>query len=210
MEDSTPTWSSKLYKKAGPERVKPKLRKVELFPALVGSIYHSSFIRLILEALYGQIDVVFSLLFCHHFAIHSKAITKSKLRQVSSDQLIIITGRFRIRKKCFSLVAEFSKLKLPFCILDSILLLSLRRIGGIEDLVKMGTVVSKKALHEFLPTKYKEQTIEFPKRFKLRGNASKIYKVKANLTRVIDEDGSSEEILDIESQIRELVDEDVM
>ena len=48
------------------------------------------------------------------------------------------------------------------------------------------------------------------KRFKLRGNAPKINKLKAKLTRVIDEGGSSEEILDMESQIRELVDEDVM
>ena len=46
--------------------------------------------------------------------------------------------------------------------------------------------------------------------FKLRGNAPKINKLKAKLTRVIDEGGSSEEILDMESQIRELVDEDVM
>ena len=38
----------------------------------------------------------------------------------------------------------------------------------------------------------------------------KINKLKAILTRVIDEGGSSEEILDIESQIRELVDDDFM
>ena len=44
----------------------------------------------------------------------------------------------------------------------------------------------------------------------MRGNAPKINKLKAKLTRVIDEGGSSEEILDIKSQIRELVDEDVM
>ena len=43
-----------------------------------------------------------------------------------------------------------------------------------------------------------------------RSNAPKINKLKANLMRVIDEGGSSEEILDIESQIRELVYEDVM
>ena len=74
----------------------------------------------------------------------------------------------------------------------------------------MATIVSKKALHEFLLVKCKEQTIEFTKKFKLRGNAPKIDKLKANLTRVMDEGGNSEEILDIESQIRELVDEDVM
>ena len=40
--------------------------------------------------------------------------------------------------------------------------------------------------------------IEFTKKFKLGGNAPKIDKLKATLTRVIDEGGSSEEILDIE------------
>ena len=58
--------------------------------------------------------------------------------------------------------------------------------------------------------KCKEQTIGFTKKFKLSGNAPKINKLKAKLTRVIDEGGSSEEILDIESQMRELVDEDLM
>ena len=38
----------------------------------------------------------------------------------------------------------------------------------------------------------------------------KLKKLKAKLTRVIDEGGSSEEILEIESQMRELVDQDVM
>ena len=74
----------------------------------------------------------------------------------------------------------------------------------------MTTVLSKKELQEFLLVKRKEQTIEFTKMFKLRGNAPKIDKLKSTLTRVIDEDGSSEEILDIERQIRELVDEDVI
>ena len=41
-------------------------------------------------------------------------------------------------------------------------------------------------------------------------SAPKINKLKAKLTRVIDEGGSCEEILDIESQMREIVDEDVM
>ena len=80
----------------------------------------------------------------------------------------------------------------------------------IEDLVNMATVVSKKALHEFLLVKCKEQTIEFTKRFKLRGNTPKINKLKAQLTRVIDEGGSIKEILDMKSQLKELVDEDVM
>ena len=75
----------------------------------------------------------------------------------------------------------------------------------------MAMVISKKALHEFLLDKCKEQTIEFTKKFKLRGNAPKINKLKAAITRVIDEGVDNEEILVIiESQIRELVDEDVI
>ena len=52
-----------------------------------------------------------------------------------------------------------------------------RKLHDIEDLVNMATVVSKKALHEFLLVKCKEQTIEFTKKFKLRGNAPKIDKL---------------------------------
>ena len=74
----------------------------------------------------------------------------------------------------------------------------------------MATVTSKNVVHIFILVKCKEQMIEFTKEFKLRGNAPKIDKLKATLTRVIDEGGSSEEILNIESQIRELVDEDVI
>ena len=55
----------------------------------------------------------------------------------------------------------------------------------------MATVISKKALHEYLLVKCKEQTIEFTIKFELRGNAPKINKLKANLTRVIDEGGGS-------------------
>ena len=44
----------------------------------------------------------------------------------------------------------------------------------------------------------------------MRGNAPKIDKFKAVLTRVIDESGSSKKILDIQSQIGKLVDEDVI
>ena len=68
----------------------------------------------------------------------------------------------------------------------------------------MATIISKKVLHESLLVKCKEKTIDLTKRFKL------IDKLKAELTIVINECGSSEEILDIESQIKELVDEDVM
>ena len=84
------------------------------------------------------------------------------------------------------------------------------KMPSIEDLVDMATVISKNALHEFLLVKCKEHTIEFAKKFKLRGNAPKINKLEAKLTRVIDEGDSSEKILDIESQIKELVDEDIM
>ena len=52
-----------------------------------------------------------------------------------------------------------------------------RKLPDIEDLVNMATVVSKKALHEFLLIKCKEQTIEFTKKFKLRGNTTKINKL---------------------------------
>ena len=83
-----------------------------------------------------------------------------------------------------------------------------QNLPDIEDLVNMATVISKKASHEFLLVKCKEQMIEFTK--KIRGNAPKVNKLKAKLTRVIDEGGSSEEILDIESQIRELVYENVV
>ena len=83
------------------------------------------------------------------------------------------------------------------------------KLPDIEDLVNLATVISKKALHKFLMIKSEEQMMEFNKKFKLRGHAPKINKLKANWMRVIDEGGSSEEILDIESQIRELVDEDV-
>ena len=51
---------------------------------------------------------------------------------------------------------------------------------------------------------------EFTIKFKLRGNAPKIEELKAKLTIVINEGGNSEKILDIKSQIKELVDEEVM
>ena len=71
-------------------------------------------------------------------------------------------------------------------------------------------VISKKALHEFLLMKCKEQTMEFTKLFKSKENTPKISKLKAELTTVINEGGSSEEMLDIENQIKELVDEDIV
>ena len=44
--------------------------------------------------------------------------------------------------------------------------------------------------------------MEFTKRFKLRGKPPKIHKLKAELTIVVNEGDSSEEILDIESRIK--------
>ena len=58
-------------------------------------------------------------------------------------------------------------------------------------------------------TKCKAQTIEFTKRFKLKGNTPKFNKLKAELTSIINRGGNSEDILNIEGQIKELVDEDV-
>ena len=46
----------------------------------------------------------------------------------------------------------------------------MNEVADIEDLVNMATVTSKKALHKFSLVKCKEQTMEFIKRFKLRGN----------------------------------------
>ena len=81
-----------------------------------------------------------------------------------------------------------------------------QKLPNFDDLVNMATVINKKALHEFLLFKCKGQTIELTKRFKLRDNN----RLKAELMLVINEVGSSEEILDIESRIKELVDEDVV
>ena len=43
----------------------------------------------------------------------------------------------------------------------------------------------------------------------MKGKTPKINKLKVGLTFVIDEEGSSEDILNIESQIQELVDKDL-
>ena len=77
-----------------------------------------------------------------------------------------------------------------------------QKLTSIEELVTMASVISKKVLHEFLQTKCKEHTIEITKSFRIN-------KLKAELTTIINEGGSSEEILNIESQIKELGDEDV-
>ena len=43
-----------------------------------------------------------------------------------------------------------------------------------DDLVEIATAISKKALHEFLLTKCKEQIMEYTKQFKLKGNTLKL------------------------------------
>ena len=50
------------------------------------------------------------------------------------------------------------------------------KLPDVDDLVNMATEISKKALHECLLVKCEEQTIEFTKKIKLRGNAPKIKK----------------------------------
>ena len=52
--------------------------------------------------------------------------------------------------------------------------------------------------------------MKFTKMFKLKGNTPNIIKLQAEHKTVINEGGSSEEILDIESPIKELVDEDMV
>ena len=72
----------------------------------------------------------------------------------------------------------------------------------VEDLVSMATVVSHKALHEFILLKCKEQTMSFTKRFKLRGNYPEISKLGQELTMLVNQGGdNSERILRLENQI---------
>ena len=54
-----------------------------------------------------------------------------------------------------------------------------KKLPAIEDLVSIATVISKKALHELLRVKCKEQTIEFTKKIKSRGNAPRMNKLMA-------------------------------
>ena len=49
----------------------------------------------------------------------------------------------------------------------------------------MATVISKKALHEFLLVKCKEQTMAITKMFRLSSNTPKINKLKAEVTIVV-------------------------
>ena len=78
-----------------------------------------------------------------------------------------------------------------------------------DDLVEMATVISKKALHEFLLTKCKEQTMNYTKQFRLKGNTLMINKLRADLTALVNSGGSGEDILKIEARMKELEEEDI-
>ena len=58
----------------------------------------------------------------------------------------------------------------------------------------MATEIKQKALHEFLLTICKEQTLVFTKRFKSKGKTTKINKLKIELTSVINKGGKIEVI----------------
>ena len=74
----------------------------------------------------------------------------------------------------------------------------------------MTMVVDYKAIHEFILQKYKERTMTFTKKFKLRGNSPQINKLKTELTKLVNQGGdNSEEILRVEEHIQLLVDEDL-
>ena len=83
------------------------------------------------------------------------------------------------------------------------------KLPSIDNLVAMATVIIKKVLNEFLLTQCKDQTIKFTKKFRIKGNTLKMNKPKAELTSIINEVGSSQEIINIERQIKELVDKNV-
>ena len=78
-----------------------------------------------------------------------------------------------------------------------------------DELVEMATDISKKALHEFLLTKCKEQTMNYTKRFRLKGNIPMINKLRADLTTLFNSGGSGEDILKIEARMKELEEEDI-
>ena len=78
-----------------------------------------------------------------------------------------------------------------------------------DELVEMATDISKKALHEFLLTKCKEQTMNYTKQFRLKGNIPMINKLRADLTTLVNSGGSGEDILKIEARMKELEEEDI-
>ena len=78
-----------------------------------------------------------------------------------------------------------------------------------DELVEMATDISKKALHEFLLTKCKEQTMNYTKQFRLKGNIPMINKLRADLTTLVNSGESGEDILKIEARMKELEEEDI-
>ena len=86
-----------------------------------------------------------------------------------------------------------------------------QKLSEIDDLVPMAMKVNHKSLHNFVLQKCKEQTVEFSKKLKRKGNTPKINKLKQELTSVINEGGhNSDKILSIKSQIQQLVEEDLI
>ena len=78
-----------------------------------------------------------------------------------------------------------------------------------DELVEMATDISKKPLHEFLLTKCKEQTMNYTKQFRLKGNIPMINKLRADLTTLVNSGESGEDILKIEARMKELEEEDI-
>ena len=66
----------------------------------------------------------------------------------------------------------------------------------------MATVISKKALHKFLITKCKEQSMDYTKQLRLKGNTPKINKLRADFTSLVNSGDSGENILKIEDSMK--------
>ena len=73
-----------------------------------------------------------------------------------------------------------------------------QQLPSIDVRVTMATKIKQKALNEFLLTECTEQSIN--------GTTPKMNKLKSELTSIINEEGNSKDILNIKSQIKELVD----
>ena len=71
-----------------------------------------------------------------------------------------------------------------------------------DDLFEMARVISKKALHEFLLTKCKEQSMDYTKHFRLKGNTPKINKLRADFTTLVNSEGNDENILKFEDRMK--------
>merc|ERR1711872_1075772 len=84
-----------------------------------------------------------------------------------------------------------------------------QQLPSTDVLVEMATDISKKALHEFLLIKCKEQTMDYTKRYRLKGNTPMINKLRTELTSLVNSGGSGEEILKIEAKMKDLEEEDI-